>query len=150
MIFKKKHKVQKEENPHRNTLRSPVVETPQEAQPAAKEKKKRKPLRIPMFGWIQSMLDGSVLAKDSFTRTLPFGIFLGVLGLLYIGNSYYAIRQIRKIDTLTNDMKEYQYEYISSKSALMFHSKPSEIAKRLEQTGIKESVKPPEKIFIND
>jgi hypothetical protein len=150
MIFRKKHKVLQEENPRRNTLRSPVLETPQEAPPVAKQKKKRKPLRIPMLGWVQSMLDGSMLARDSFTRALPFGIFLGVLGLFYIANSYYAIRQIRKIDTLTNDMKEYQYEYITSKSALMFHSKPSEIAKRLEQTGIKESVKPPEKIFIND
>ena len=149
MIFKKNKHKSTVAQPFRNTLRSPAVEPV--AEPVRKKVSKKIPaIKFPAFGWLQSLLDGSLLTKEGFTRSLPFGIFLGFLGLLYIANSYYSIRQIRKIDALNNEMKEYRYEYITTKSSLMYHSKPSELARRLEGTGVKESVKPPEKIFVEE
>ncbi len=35
-------------------------------------------------------ISGSVLAKSSFRRQLPFVIYLAFLGFLYIGNRYHA------------------------------------------------------------
>jgi hypothetical protein len=153
MIFKRKHKKTAAQPVFRNTLRSPAVEPPEPTPAPAQVKEKKETPRqnyVPGLGVMQSLLDGSILTRDSFMRALPFGIFLGFIGLIYIANSYYAIRQIRKIDSITNEMKEYQYEYITTKSSLMFHAKPSELARKLEATGIKESVKPPEKIFVNE
>lgn len=148
MTWFKPPKTEKPESFTGNTLRSPQIANDEPA-----KKTRRKPSSnksIPLLSWLQAVLDGSILTRDSFTRTLPFGLFLGLLGLFYIANSYYAIRQIRKIDKLMNEMNEYQYEYITTKSALMYNSKPSELSNRLEESGVKESVKPPEKIFIEE
>jgi len=145
--FKKQGK-EKPETISGNTFRSPQIVADEPAKKTRRKPSSKK--NIPLLGWLQSILDGSILSRDSFTRTLPFGLFLGLLGLLYIANSYYAIRQIRKIDRLMNEMNEYQYEYITTKSSLMYNSKPSELSNRLENSGIKESVKPPEKIFIEE
>ncbi len=95
---------------------------------------------------IKSLLGGSFLAKDSSVRFLPFLLFLTFFGLIYIANIYYAEENIRKIDDLSRDLKELRYEYISTHTKLMHISKQSELAKRLEVLGLKESTTPPYKI----
>lgn len=95
---------------------------------------------------IKNLLGGSFLAKDSSIRFLPFLLFLTFLGLIYISNIYYAEENIRKIDDLKNELKELRYEYISTHTKLMHISKQSELAKRLEVLGLKESTTPPYKI----
>ena len=71
--------------------------------------------------------------------------------MIYIANSYYSEKIIRKTTKVRNELKELDYEYISSKSDLMHISKQSEVATHLDslQTGVKESVVPPIKIFEN-
>jgi hypothetical protein len=39
-------------------------------------------------------------------------------------------------------MKELRYNYITTKSQLMFLSKQSEVSKRIKPTGLKEATKP--------
>lgn len=95
---------------------------------------------------VKSLLGGSFLAKDSSVRFLPFLLFLALLGLIYIANIYYAEENIRRIDSISRELKELRYEYISNHTKLMHISKQSELAKRLEFLGIKESVTPPFKI----
>ena len=95
---------------------------------------------------IKSLLGGSFLAKDSSVRFLPYLLFLTSLGLIYIANIYYAEENIRKIDDTNRDLKELRYEYISTHTKLMHISKQSELVKRLEFLGLKESTTPPYKI----
>lgn len=95
---------------------------------------------------IKNLLGGSFLAKDSSVRFLPFLLFLTLLGLIYIANIYYAEENIRKIDGINRELKELRYEYISNHTKLMHISKQSELAKKLEFLGIKESTTPPFKI----
>jgi len=95
---------------------------------------------------IKSLLRGTFLAKDSSVRFLPFLLFLTLLGLIYIANIYYAEENIRKIDNINRDLKELRYEYISTHTKLMHISKQSELVKRLEFLGLKESTTPPYKI----
>lgn len=97
--------------------------------------------------YLQSFLDGSILASENKLVSLPYVLLLTVLALLYIGNNYYAQEKIREMDRIENQMKELRYEYRSINSKLMFESKQSEIAKKLKGTGIKESTEPPKKIF---
>lgn len=98
---------------------------------------------------MHSMLDGTFLTRDNFRRALPFILFLMILGVIYITNIFQVERTKRQIDDLEEEVRELRYEYISSRSKLMFDSKPSKIAVKLEETGIRESIVPPRKIFVS-
>jgi len=119
----------------------PVVET---------EKKKPQKAKESRLGFsIRMILDGSILTRESFVRLLPFGLYLALLVVAYIGNSYYSEKIIRKTSKVRSELIELDYEYISTKSDLMQISKQSEVAVRLDslKTGLKESLVPPIKIF---
>jgi hypothetical protein len=98
---------------------------------------------------VGSVLTGAFLSKERAVRALPFIFFLTFILLCYIANGYYAESQIRKENTLTNELKELHSEYIISKSELSDMSKQSEVAKRVEPLGVKESVEPPRKITVH-
>ena len=89
------------------------------------------------------------VSKESATEMLPFLIFLSVLCMLYIGNSHMAIKNIRNIDKLNKEVKELSWEYKSLKADLMFKSKLTEVARKVDTLGIKELTEPPKKIVIN-
>jgi hypothetical protein len=97
---------------------------------------------------VGSVLTGAFLSKEKAVKALPFIFFLTLVTLLYIANGYYAEGQIRKQNKLTNELKELRSEFIISKSELSDLSKQSEVAKRLETLGVKESVEPPRKIVV--
>ena len=80
---------------------------------------------------------------------MPFIVFLMILGIIYITNIFNVERSRRQIDDLEEELRELRYEYISSRSKLMFESKPSEIVIKLKETGIGESMDPPKKIMVS-
>ena len=98
---------------------------------------------------MHAMLDGTFLTRKKFMRALPFILFLMFLGILYITNIFQVERTKRQLDDLDEQLRELRYEYISSRSKLMYDSKPSEISSKLRETGIKESVAPPKKIRVS-
>ncbi len=97
---------------------------------------------------LRSLLGGYFLTKERTVKHLPFLFFLALLAIIYIGNSYYAEKNIRHIERTQKKLKELRYEYITTKSKLMHSSRQSMIAKSLTKKGIKESTVPPEKIFV--
>jgi hypothetical protein len=90
-----------------------------------------------------------VVSKEYATQMLPYIIFLAMLCMLYIANSHMAIKNIRKIDQLNKEVKELSWEYKSLKADLMFKSKLTEVAKKVDTLGIKELTEPPKKILVN-
>lgn len=99
---------------------------------------------------LAGILGGSILTRDSFVKSLPFVFYLAGLALLYIANTYYAEKTIMKSYLLRKELKELRYEFVSTRSALMYESKQSQVAKRLEETGVEESRVPPVKILIKE
>lgn len=93
-----------------------------------------------------SILDGSFLTRDNLLIQIPFFLYITLLGIIYIANSYNAEKTIIDISTTKKQLEELRYEYITAKSNIMFHSKQSEIAYRLEASEIKESILPPVKL----
>jgi hypothetical protein len=89
-----------------------------------------------------------VISKEQVIGWMPYVFFITLLLIVYISNSYYAEKNIREIDKITGELKELRSEYITSKSELMFGSKQSEVARRLEGAGVKESTVPPRKIIV--
>ncbi|MFC1733107.1 FtsL-like putative cell division protein [candidate division KSB1 bacterium] len=99
---------------------------------------------------LQSILDGTLLTKEKFIKYLPFILFLTFLAIILIANNYYSEKTIIEVGEIKKELKEYRFQHISTKSKLMFHSKQSEVAKRMELTGIKESRIPPYKIILKN
>jgi hypothetical protein len=97
---------------------------------------------------VHDILDGSFLTKDRFIRAMPFILFLMILGVIYISNIFQVERTKRQIDNLEEELRELRYEYVTSRSKLMYESKPSAIAIKLKETGIGETLDPPRKIMI--
>ncbi len=100
---------------------------------------------------VANVVSGSFLSKQTTLKHLPFIFFLSFLAVCYIANGYYADDQVRKLNRLSNEIKELRTQYIVVKDSLVVKSKQTEVAKALAklQTGIKESVVPPKKIIIN-
>ena len=110
---------------------------------------KRKPGgRFRPFAAVSALLDGSLLTQKWVINNLPYLIFLGALAVFYISNSATAERNRRKAMQLEAELKELRYKYISTKSSVMYLSNPSQISERLRETGIRENLAPPVKIFI--
>lgn len=99
---------------------------------------------------VVSVVSGNFLSKESTFQKMPFIFFLSFLAICYIANGYYADDQIRKVNTITSEIKELRTQYIVVKDSLVIKSKQTEVAKalKLKQTGIKESVVPPKKIIV--
>ena len=100
------------------------------------------------MAFFRKLFTDGVVSKESATQMLPFLVFLCVLGMIYIGNSHMAITNIRNIDKLQREVRDLGYEYKSLKADLMFKSKLTEVAKKVDTLGIKELVEPPKKIII--
>jgi cell division protein FtsL len=100
--------------------------------------------------FFRKLFTEGVVSKESATDMLPFLIFLCVLGMVYIANSHMAQKNIRNIDGLNKEVKELSWEYKSLKADLMFKSKLTEVAKKVDTLGIKELIEPPKKIVVNN
>jgi len=143
--------LQKKSDMAKNEFKPPEIK--EEPEPVVEKKKpkpkKKKESRLGLS--LRSVLDGTILTREIVVRLLPLGLYLAFLVVIYIANSYYSEKIIRRTTKVRNDLKELEYEYISSKSDLMHISKQSEVAGRLDslKTDVKESLVPPIKIFEN-
>ncbi len=115
----------------------------------AKEKKKKKGNNHATRS-AQNILGGAFLTRESTAKHLPFLLFLAFVAIIYIGNSYYAEKNIRKIERLQKQLKEMRYEYVTNKSHVMQSSRQSQVANSLKNKGIKESTVPPNKIVVEE
>jgi hypothetical protein len=128
-----------------NTFKEPEVkEEPEEVKERPAKKKKK---ANPVFKGVQSVMDGTILTKEKVVRSLPFMLYITLLAVGYIFNSYYAEKKVIEIEKVKKELKELRSENIATKSNLMFNSRQSEVVKRIFPYGIKESVIPPTKIF---
>ncbi|MDO9256421.1 MAG: FtsL-like putative cell division protein [Bacteroidales bacterium] len=138
----------------RNTINiEPEVVIPEPKPSSAKEpsakKAKGKSRGKQAGGKVKSILEGSFLIREKMIGLLPFLVFLTGIGLLYIFNSNYANRTIITISKTKKQIEEQRFEYINTKSKLMQTTRQTEIAKRLQNSGLKESKTPPRKILID-
>lgn len=84
------------------------------------------------------------------TQYLPKILYVMFLGLIYIGNTHYAEKAVRRINTIQAEVEDLRADYITMKSDLMFASKQSEVARKIKEYGIKESLTPPFKVVVQE
>ncbi len=98
-------------------------------------------------GAFHSVLGGGFLRREGSVRLLPYFLFITIMVMFYIANTYYAEKKERDIQALRKSLKELRYEYITTRSELMRESQQSEVATKLKGTNIKESRVPPVKVI---
>lgn len=89
----------------------------------------------------KGILGGDLLSTGTF-KFFNYLLFLALLAFIYIANNYYVENNIRQINNLRKEIKEIRYEYINVKTRLMQIEKQSQIAKKLEKSGIKKNNQP--------
>jgi len=127
-----------------------IPEPPEKKKKQRKQKPARQREESRVGKTIRSLLDGTILTREHAVRLLPFILFLAGLIVLYIANAYYAEKTIRQTNKTEKEIKELENEYLSTKSELMMTSKQSEVALLLDSTGVKESLVPPQKLFVKN
>lgn len=85
---------------------------------------------------------------DTLIKNIPFFLLVTLLGLLYIANAHYHLQLERKIDKKEAAIKKLGWEYMTTKSDVMFQSKQSEVAKKVESMGLKPLTEPPKIIEV--
>ena len=73
-----------------------------------------------------------------------------LIGLLYIGNTHYSEKTVRRIDHAQSEVEDLRADYTTLKSDLMYASKQSEVARKVKIIGLKESLNPPTKVAIEE
>ena len=104
-----------------------------------------------MFSVIEKRLKLESYFEEGFpVKYLPKILFTMILGLVYISNTHYAEKTVRKINTAQAEVEDLRADYTTLKSDLMFASKQSEVARKVKSMGLKESLKPPYKVEVKE
>jgi len=98
--------------------------------------------------YIKPLLDGTFLSKENTTKELPFIAFILLLIILFISNTFWAQNTVRKINKYKNEVKELRIKSISVKARLMDNTRQTQIADKVKNMGLYESLTPPKKIYI--
>ncbi len=96
---------------------------------------------------LKSILDGSILARGSIVKAIPFFIFLAFTGTLLIGNTYVAERNSRSVERAKAEIAELRIKQKLTRSELMRITNQSDLVQRLATRGIKPSTVPPTRIY---
>jgi hypothetical protein len=96
---------------------------------------------------VKEVLGGDYLSRSSVLSNIPFLMYVALIAIIYIANTYYAEKTYKEIERTKSELKELRYRYITTKSILMFEERQSEIAKRAELRGLRIPTVPPYKIF---
>lgn len=69
-------------------------------------------------------------------RNLPFVLFIGFLGTLYIANAHYSEKTVRNIQKMQGEIRELRWKYLSLQAEIMYNSKEAEVEKRVSSLGL--------------
>jgi len=81
-------------------------------------------------------------------ENLGFLTFLGGLALLYIGNAHYAEYNVRRIQTLEDQIKEKRWLYMSLQSENMYNGLRSEVVENVRDEGLRMHRGKPKKLLV--
>lgn len=104
-------------------------------------------------GGLFSMLERKLRLERYFEEGFPVQyvpkiLFVMTLGILYISNTHYAEKTVREINTIHAEVEDLRADYTTLKADLMFASKQSEVARKVREFGLKESLRPPYKVEV--
>ena len=99
---------------------------------------------------VMKVLGGTFLVKENFSKQFPFMVYVTVLLMVIITNTYIAEERNRDLAETSKRLYDLQVEYVQVKSEIMEASKQSVLAKGLEGTGLKEAIEPMRRINMEE
>jgi len=99
---------------------------------------------------VKAFLGGDYLTREKVAGNIPFLLYVSVLAMIFIGNTYSTERKFKEIEKTKSELKELRYRYITTKSELMFRCRQTEISRQANLIGLRESLMPPYKILYSD
>jgi hypothetical protein len=90
------------------------------------------------------------VSTDAATKALPFVLYVAFLAMVYIANRHLAEKNIRLIDKLDKEVKELNYDFKSTKADLAYKTTLTEVEKRVDTLGLKQSLQPPQKLIVEE
>ena len=133
--------IETENIPQSETESEPVDEKPTKGK--AKSSGKGGKTLMTVFG-------GKYLVNRGIAQQFPFLVYVTILLMILITNTYVAEEKSREITQTTKKLNDLQVEYVQLKSAIMESSKQSVLTKKLKGTGIKETIEPLKRISIEE
>ncbi|MBT8190568.1 MAG: hypothetical protein HKO89_05675 [Saprospiraceae bacterium] len=82
----------------------------------------------------------------NISKHLSFILLLALLCVIYIFNTHKAEKKLRKISHLKKEVEDAKSEYQEVKSDIIYKCTESQLAKSLENKGLKKNESPPIKI----
>jgi len=128
-----------EENKNIETNDEAVPPSPSER--AGVRSTPKPPKGIHRFLQVFDVVGGSNLRN--ILLSLPFVLFLVVLGFLHIANNHLAENYARKISRTEKEVRDLRWQYMETTNKLMKKSRLSEVSKLVENQGLKELRQPP-------
>ena len=116
-----------------------VEEKPQEEKPSKKAKK----------NGLITVLGGDLLVNEGFLKMFPFLMYVVFLLMLCIANTYIAEDVNREIARLNKQEESLHVEYVYYNSEITKYTTQSNLVRKLDKKGIKESVVPLRKIVVD-
>ncbi len=114
-----------------------------------KPKSKSKGFGKGLFASVERRLKLEYYFEEGFpVKYLPKILFVMVLGLIYISNTHYGEKTVRKINNIQAEVEDLRADYTTLKADLMFASKQSEVAKKVKDLELTESLRPPFKVEV--
>lgn len=102
-----------------------------------------------LFSSIERSLKLERYFEEGFpVQYVPKILFIMMLGILYISNTHYAEKTVRQINAIHAEVEDLRADYTTLKADLMFASKQSEVARKVKEFGLKESLRPPYKVEV--
>lgn len=89
----------------------------------------------------------SLVANGIPVKYVPLVFVITFFGLIYIGNTHFGEKKIRKMEILEAEVEELRADYTSLKADYMFASKQSEVAKKVADIKLVATEEPPKKII---
>ena len=104
-----------------------------------------------LFSGLEKRMKLETYFEDGFpVKHLPKILFAMFLSLTYISNTHYAEKTTREINRAQSEVEDLRADFTTLKADVMFASKQSEVARRVKSIGLKESVKPPYKVIVEE
>ncbi len=101
--------------------------------------------RVGNFVKIDRLVEDGVPVKY-----LPKILLVMALVIVYVGNSHYSEKMIRKIGKLEVQVEDLRADFTTLKADYMYARLQSEVTKRVEGIGMEESSVPPYKIILKE
>lgn len=99
---------------------------------------------------MKSLIGGTILTDERISRQFPFVVMLALFALALIMNRNWSEKTIRQIGEMQNELEALSAEHATISAKLMDESRPSEVARRVEEEGLglHEPVRPPKRLNV--